>query len=110
MKHLPVITTVFSNVELPDRDIEAVINNRLRKNKYRLCLNAWDQNIFMPDFEIIQTSSTEIPAKGKLLIFSLNKSLGKKEKLEIPVQSCFLVTCIKGKDCRFKIGASMSMS
>lgn len=110
MKPLKVITSVLSKVELPDRDIEDIINHRLRKDKYRLYLNGLAQNCFLPGFETIHTSSTQTPVKGNLLIFFSNKSIGKKEKIEVPVQSTFLVTCIKGKDCRFKVGAIMSMS
>ena len=80
MKHLSVITSLLSKVEFPSRDIEAIVNHRLRKDKYRLRLNGLMQDCFLPDFENIQASSAEVPVKGNLLIISSNKSLGKKRK------------------------------
>ena len=110
MKHLSVITSVLSKVDLQNQDIEDVINHRLRKDKYRTRLNSFQQNSFSPDFETVQTLTTPMPVKGNLQICFSNERSGKIEKLEVPVYSSFLVTCLKGKDCIYKIGISVSLS
>src|SRR5687768_6643757 len=110
MKHISGITSVLSKVELPNRDLEDVINHRLRKDKYRFRLNGLDLNSFSSGFETIQTVSTKISVKGNLEICVSKDCLRKKEIVEVPVQSTFLVTCIKGNDCMYKVATSMSLS
>ena len=110
MKRLSVITTVLSKIELPKRDLEDAINHRLRKDMYRICSGAFEKSNFSPDFETVQTLTTSIPVKGNLEICFSNDRCGEIEKLEVPVYSSFLATCIKGKDCRFRFGISMSLS
>ena len=110
MKHIPVITSVLSKVELPKKVLEDVINHRLRNNKYNKGVNGMDEHNISPEYENIQTLSTQVPAKGNLQISISNQISGRIEKLEIPVQSCFLVTCIKGNNCTYKVGSVMSLS
>ena len=106
MKHASVITSVLSKVELANADLEDSINHNLRKEKYK----SFGENSFSPDFEIIQTISAPIPVKGNMQICFCNDRFEKIEKLEVPVYSLFLATCIKGKDCIYKIAVSMSLS
>ena len=110
MKQSMVITSVSSNIKLPNKTLEKIINHRLRKEKTYLPVTGIDKTYFGRDFETVVTCNSQIVLKGDVLINFYNDQHRGVERIEIPMSSSFLVTCIKGKEGKYRVGISSSLS
>ena len=105
MKHSSVITSVLTKVELPGKVLEDVINHRTRNQKYNNGSSGLDRHKIA-----IEMLSVQIPVSGNLEIWITNNFSRRTEKLEVPVQTSFLVTCIKDRNCSYSVDNIMSLS
>ena len=110
MKQSMFITSVSSNIKLPNKVLEKIINHRLRNEKYKLPVTGIDKSYFGRDFEPIVSCNSQITLNGDVMIYYCHNGHGEVERLEIPMRSSFLVTCIKGKEGKYRVGISVSLS
>ena len=110
MKHSAFITSVLSDIKLPNSQVENIVNYRLRKEKCKPPITGIDHSHVFKQYEAITTYSTQVAIKGSVHICLADSRKGIIERSEIPMTASFLVTCIKGKKGWYKVGISTSLS
>jgi hypothetical protein len=104
------ILSIISDVQVPVRVIEDIVNHRTRNEKYRSVVTGIDENLISRQFETMVTYSLQASAKGRLQIRFTNEISKSDEVIQIPMASFFLVTCIKGKEEKYKMELGSSLN
>lgn len=108
MKKSSGITAIKSKTSFPKRMLQKFVNNQTMK--------AWKKEAdkkghrFSANYELIDWSSVLLPVDGTLQILFEAKHPESISRVSMPVQSIFLVTCIKEGKNDFKPGWICSMS
>ena len=110
MKHTTNILSIISDVQVPSRVVEDIVNHRTRNEKCHPVITGIDNNLISRQFETIATYSIQASAKGRLQIRFANDLSGNNEVTQVSVASFFLLTCVKAKDEQYKIELSSSLN
>jgi len=110
MKHVPIITSVISGLQIPKKEFEDIINYRLKNEKYKLPTGSVATGLLLRDFEPITTNSAYATLKGNIQIKISNSKYVPITEKKVPVKASFIVTCIKNKSDRYQIGVCSSLS
>jgi hypothetical protein len=110
MKRSAFITSVSSDIKLPNTQVENLVNYRLRKEKCKPPIIGIDHSYFFKEYEAITTYSTQVVTKGEVRMCLVNNRRVVVERYDLPVAASFFVTCIMGAKGRFKVGITTSLS
>jgi len=111
MKHTRIITAIATNqFSLPKMILEDIVNHRTKRSKYDCSVNGIEQTLYCRDLDIISTYSIQTTIKGNIELECYNNSSSTMEIIEVPSVVSLLVTCIRGKESRFKIEFSCSLN
>ena len=102
MKQTLQISATFDKPQLLQNLVEGLAYRR-----YEL---GFSKQTMPPGFKAQETSTTETFVSGNIaLAFSANTERG-KERINMPFNTCFLFTCIKGKSDPYQLIWSSSLS
>lgn len=111
MKHTRIITAISTTqLNLPSIILEDIVNHRTRRTKYNYPVTRIERELYCKDLDVISTYTIQTTIKGNLELECYNNNSAKIEIVEVPVASCFLVTCVKGNEHRYKIKFSSSLN
>jgi hypothetical protein len=110
MKHTRIITTVLSQLRLPESLLEDIVNHRTRTTKYNYPVSRIEKELYCADIDTISTYTIQTCVKGNLLFECYNNESAAVEIIHVPVASSFLVTCAKAKEHSFKVEFCSSLN
>jgi hypothetical protein len=110
MKHTRIITAINTQLSLPARLLEEIVNHRTRSTQYNYPVTGIEKELYCADLDTISTYSIETTIKGDLELECYNNRSAMTEIVHVPVASSFLVTCTKGKDNGYKVKFSASLN
>ncbi|MGZ3845240.1 MAG: hypothetical protein ACXVLT_13345 [Flavisolibacter sp.] len=111
MKQTRIITAIATNqFSLPKMILEDIVNHRMKRSKSDCPVSGIEKSLYCRDLDTISTYSIQTTIKGNIELECYNNSSSTMEIVEVPSAVCLLVTCIKGKESRFKIEFSCSLN
>lgn len=110
MKHTRIITSIKSQLQIPAKFLEEIVNHRTTRTKYHYPVTGIEKELYCADLDTISSYSIETTIKGDLELECYNNKFALIETVYVPVASSFLVTCIKEKEKGYKIEFSVSLN
>jgi hypothetical protein len=111
MKHTRIITAIATDqFSLPKMILEDIVNHRTRKTRYNYPASDVDKSLYCSDLDLISTYSIQTTIKGNIELECYNNNSSTMEIVEVPSAVSLLVTCVKGKQERYKIEFSCSLN
>src|SRR6266498_2077447 len=110
MKHTRIITAITSQLRLPATLLEDNVNHRTKTSNYNYPVTGIEKSLYCSDLDTILTYSIETTIKGNLEIEAYDNNSGAVELILVPVASSFLVTCVRGKENKYRVEFSSSLN
>jgi hypothetical protein len=111
MKHTRIITAIATDQFcLPKMILEDIVNHRTRKMRNSSQGTDVDKSLYCSDLDLISTYSIQTTIKGNIELECYNNNSSTMEIVEVPSAVSLLVTCVKGKQERYKIEFSCSLN
>ena len=102
MKKTTAITSIDSRINYHEQMLVDFVNRNLADHV------GLDENEFSGDYTSLNWASTDIPVAGSLdMVYTGTDCL---ERISLPVQSYFFITCTKDKSGYCRVGWSSSLS
>jgi len=111
MRQTRIITAIATNqFRLPKMILEDIVNHRTRQARYNQSATGMEKTLCCYDLDIISTYSIQTTIKGNIELECYNNNSSAMETVEVPSAVSMLVTCIRGKENRFRIEFSCSLN